>query len=174
AGAVLAKQAEDLARLDCQRNPAQGLDAAVVLVQGAGLDDGHAGCSGEVNSVCIRWANRERNGKYGRRRSFPSLPLCSLRLFDADKSVAGEVEALEVVVGAEELAARHVAVAVAVHVAEPERAAGRHRSAGCGSVSGGRHAPIREFAAAAAGGQEKLPRDLGAGQKAVAVSVPNR
>src|SRR5262249_2978051 len=120
ARAVLSEQAEALAALDCHGDAAKGLNAAVVLVQGAGFDHGHANCPRAAESSCTCWANGARTVNSGKKRSLPSLPLRFLRLFNADEPVAVEVEALEIVVGAEELAARHVAVAVAVHVAEPE------------------------------------------------------
>src|SRR5262249_15326345 len=48
-----------------------------------------------------------------------------LRLLGADEAVAVGVDLLEVLHAAQPLAARHVAVAVAVHLAEPHRPAPR-------------------------------------------------
>src|SRR5262249_38205588 len=45
-----------------------------------------------------------------------------LRLLGTDQAVAIRVDAFELLVGAQELATRQVAVAVRVHLAEPERA----------------------------------------------------
>src|SRR5262249_44751737 len=64
-------------------------------------------------------ANDERRSSPGR----PFPPVVPLRLLDADEPVAVRVDLPELFVGAEELLARHVAVAVAVHLLEPQRPA---------------------------------------------------
>src|SRR5579884_1747677 len=51
------------------------------------------------------------------------LAVVGLGLLGADQAVAVGVDGAELLVGAEELAARHVAVAVGVHLAEPQRPA---------------------------------------------------
>src|SRR5437773_12064913 len=71
-------------------------------------------------------------------------PLRPFRLFHANQAVAVRVQELEIRRGAEELAAGHVAVAVAVHVPEPQRPARRNLDAGGGTVSRRRHAAIHE------------------------------
>ena len=65
--------------------------------------------------ACIRLGTRS----YG----FVFRALQALGFVDVDQAVAVGVEATKVLRRAQELAARNVAVAVAVHLAEPQRAA---------------------------------------------------
>ena len=59
-----------------------------------------------------------------------------------DQAVAVAVEALERGAGAEELAAGDVAVAVAIHLAEPERPGGRRPRAGDAIIGATRNADM--------------------------------
>src|SRR5262245_55916051 len=77
---------------------------------------------------CVAPAGFETTG-----RSLPGGALAfvvGLGLLDADQPVAVGVDLPELLVGAQELLARHVAVAVAVHLLEPQRPAGQCRPAG--------------------------------------------
>src|SRR2546430_499287 len=72
----------------------------------------------------------EKSGRHlqaGRNRRSSSLALATFLgkfgLLAADEAVAVEVEFLEIFRGAQKLGARDVAVAVTVHLAEPQRAA---------------------------------------------------
>src|SRR5437879_849200 len=93
-------------------------------------------------------------------------------LFEADQTIAVRVDVPEVFLGAEPLAAGDVAVAVDVHLAEPERARGLGH---CGRVR-----PIlvdaEEPGSSGHPGAErhlKLPRYFFPGQEAVLVRVPD-
>src|SRR5262245_26998804 len=61
---------------------------------------------------------------------FTEFRVDAVRFLGADQGVAVGVEALEGLVGTEEFAARHVAVPVAVHLAEPLRTLAQVRQRG--------------------------------------------
>src|SRR5262249_29095802 len=103
-------------------------------------------------------------------RPHPGVGL--LGLLGADEAVAVGVDLLEVLVGAEELLARDVAVAVAVHLPEPQRPAA---GAGRAGPTGGDHARPDGRGVVAVGplvaGQLELAGDLLAADAEVAVGV---
>src|SRR5262249_7061459 len=98
-----------------------------------------------------------------------------LGLLEADQAVAVGVDLPEQLLAADPLAPRHVAVAVAVHLAEPQRplAALRQRPGRPGEAGDGDHLAAAPAAArgAAAGAELLAARDRAALDHAVAVAV---
>src|SRR5207249_10573477 len=84
-----------------------------------------AGTQGQPGERRLRAPARRKVVASGELLAFSELGVGLLGFLQADVAVTVEIECLELLGRAEELARRDIAIAVAVHLAEPQRAGGR-------------------------------------------------